>query len=122
MQFFKNQTALLRKSKIFNKGRYSRTRQIVKGSFFFSLILNINIVFGALFLYYLYTIKLTFIWWNFYFLISSFFFAATYRRLSKKINKVFIKKTPFNRLNKKFKNLKTYWIIIMNYFKNNKHK
>ena len=62
MQFFKNYTFMLRRTQLFNKGRYSRTRQLVRSIFFFSLLLNVNVIFGTLIIYYLYTIKLSFFW------------------------------------------------------------
>jgi hypothetical protein len=82
LQMKNNMSVCLRKSYLFNKGRYSRTRQIVRGAFFFSLLLNINVIFGALLMYYLYTIKLSYIWWLFYTLLISFVFPATLRRTS----------------------------------------
>lgn len=80
MQLDANKSVFLRKSFLFNKGRYSRTRQIVRGAFFFSLLLNVNVVFGALLMYYLYTIKLTHIWWLFFTLLASFCVPAALRR------------------------------------------
>ena len=53
---------MLRRTQLFNKGRYSRTRQLVRSIFFFSLLLNVNVIFGTLIIYYLYTIKLSFFW------------------------------------------------------------
>ena len=89
MQFFKNLSFCVRKSVLFNKGRYSRTRQIVKGTFFFSLLLNVNVIFGTLMIYYLYTIKLSHIWWFFYGLVLSFTVPGAVRRSSQRLERGF---------------------------------
>lgn len=85
LHFINQQSVFCRKSIIFNKGRYSRTRQLVRAIFFFSLLLNVAVVFGILMTYYLYTINLAYTWWCFYLLLLSFFFGAALRRTPLKL-------------------------------------
>jgi hypothetical protein len=94
MQFYNNLSFCVRKSVLFNKGRYSRTRQIVKGTFFFSLLLNVNVIFGTLMIYYLYTIKLSYLWWFFYVFAASFTIPSALRRTGARLDlSVGVKKT-----------------------------
>ena len=106
-------TLFLRKSKLFNKGRYSRTRQIVRGAFFFSLMLNIAVIYGALFLYYLYTINFGNFWWLLWTLTSCFVIPSFLRQQPKKLPKLNI--NAFLKFNLFFLNLKIiYWRLQTN--------
>lgn len=106
MHFTAQQGAFCRKSLIFNKGRFSRTRQLVRAIFFFSLLLNVAVIFGILMTYYLYTVNLASIWWSFYLLLMSFFFGATLRRTPLKLSfaNVGTQILKFNILNFFYKN------------------
>ncbi len=64
----------LRKNRIFNKGRYSRNRQLYRTGVYWCLWLNIVIVYGLYFLFYKFTFNFGFLWWVFFILIYSFIF------------------------------------------------
>ena len=50
---------LLRKTKIFNKSRYSRNRQNTRVAFYFSILINIIVIFAVFSLYYKILFKLS---------------------------------------------------------------
>ena len=50
----------LRKNRIFNKSRYSRNRQLARVIFYFSLYINIFILYGILFFIYGFTLYIGF--------------------------------------------------------------
>jgi hypothetical protein len=62
----------LRKTKIFNKGRYSRNRQTYRTGVYWSLYLNIILMIGLFFWFYRFTINFGYLWWFFYIFIVSF--------------------------------------------------
>ena len=62
----------LRKSKVFNKGRYSRNRQIYRTGVYWSLYLNIILMVGLFFWFYRFTINFGYLWWGVYILVASF--------------------------------------------------
>lgn len=62
----------LRKSKVFNKGRYSRNRQIYRTGVYWSLYLNIILMVGLFFWFYRFTLNFGYLWWGLYILIASF--------------------------------------------------
>jgi small-conductance mechanosensitive channel len=66
----------VRKVKIFNKSRYSRNRQNVRITFYFSIYFNILIIYTVFSLFYNLALFLTYNWWFYltfilYFLVSN---------------------------------------------------
>lgn len=61
----------LRKNKIFNKGRYSRNRQLYRTGVYWCLWLNIIIVYGLFFLFYRFTFNFGYIWIGVFVLLFS---------------------------------------------------
>lgn len=53
----------LRKTRIFNKSRYSRNRQLYRTGVYWCLWLNIIIVYGLYFIFYHFTFNFSYIWW-----------------------------------------------------------
>ena len=62
----------LRKNRIFNKGRYSRNRQLYRTGVYWCLWLNIIIVYGLFFLFYRFTFNFGYIWIGVFLLLFSF--------------------------------------------------
>lgn len=73
----------VRKIRIFNKSRYSRNRQNVRVTFYFSIYFNIVIIYLVFSLFYNLAIFLTYNWW-FYFIFLSYFFISNVIRIYKK--------------------------------------
>jgi hypothetical protein len=65
----------LRKNKIFNKGRYSRNRQTYRTGFYWSLWVNIFVIYGLHFAFYRFTFNFGYLWIPFIFFFGSFLFA-----------------------------------------------
>jgi hypothetical protein len=65
----------LRKSKFFNKGRYSRNRQIYRTGVYLCFYVNIAVLYSIWFVFYKSSIKFTYLWWIFFMLPSSFIFS-----------------------------------------------
>lgn len=65
----------LRKTKCFNKGRYSRNRQNYRTGFYWSIYVNIVALLGLNFLFYKFCINFTVIWFLFFIFLSVFFFS-----------------------------------------------
>jgi len=63
----------LRKSKVFNKGRYSRNRQTYRTGVYWSLYVNIIAMIGLPYWFYRFTINFGYVWWMLYIFIASFF-------------------------------------------------
>jgi len=63
----------LRKSKVFNKGRYSRNRQTYRTGVYWSLYVNIVAMIGLPYWFYRFTINFGYVWWMLYIFIASFF-------------------------------------------------
>lgn len=59
----------VRKSKIFNKNRYSRNRQNVRVTFYFAVYFNILIIYTVYSLVYEITFFFHYIWWIYYLII-----------------------------------------------------
>lgn len=60
--YIKNLPLVLRKSKIFNKSRYSRNRQTTRVAFYLSIIVNLLVIFGVFNLYYKVNLKASYFW------------------------------------------------------------
>lgn len=54
----------LRKNRIFNKGRYSRNRQLYRTGVYWCLWLNIIMVYGLYFIFYRFSFNFGYIWWG----------------------------------------------------------
>lgn len=65
----------LRKNKIFNKGRYSRNRQLYRTGFYWCLYFNVICVYGLYFLFYRVTFNFGYIWLFLIVLFGSFIFS-----------------------------------------------
>ena len=65
----------LRKSKFFNKGRYSRNRQIYRTGVYLCFYVNIIVLYSIWFIFYKSSIKFTYLWWVFFTLPASFVFS-----------------------------------------------
>lgn len=65
----------LRKNKIFNKGRYSRNRQLYRTGVYWCLWLNIIIVYGLYFFFYRFTFNFGYLWFGLAILIFSTIFS-----------------------------------------------
>jgi hypothetical protein len=80
MKFLKNNNLngyiffYLRKSRVFNKGRYSRNRQNFRTGVYWCLYVNILAVLGIYYFFYKFTINFGYLWWIFIFFINCFFF------------------------------------------------
>ena len=64
----------LRKNKIFNKGRYSRNRQLYRTGVYWSIWLNIILVFGLYYYFYRFTFNFGYVWLPMAVFIISIFF------------------------------------------------
>jgi hypothetical protein len=62
----------LRKIRVFNKGRYSRTRQIYRTGVYWCLYVNIFAVLGLYYFFYKFTINFGYLWWFLGIFISVF--------------------------------------------------
>lgn len=80
----------IRKQKCFNKGRYSRNRQLYRTGVYWCFYLNIAALLGLNFLFYKFTITFTYYWWAF-FLSILFFIAPSFFRL--KLSNIFVVKS-----------------------------
>jgi len=55
----------IRKNRIFNKGRYSRNRQLYRTGVYWCLWLNIMLVYGLYFMFYRFTFNFGYFWWGY---------------------------------------------------------
>ncbi len=69
----------LRKTKCFNKSRYSRNRQNFRTGFYWCLYVNIIALIGLNFLFYKFIINFTALWYLFIFFIFIFFFSKFFK-------------------------------------------
>jgi hypothetical protein len=126
----KDSNLVLRKNKIFNKGRYSRNRQLYRTGVYWSIWLNILLVFGLYYYFYRFTFNFGYVWLPMGVFIVSIFFSrlVKYRlynynnlitELSFLVNlishllKVVITETP-KILKSWFKQLSSYYVIEIN--------
>jgi hypothetical protein len=65
----------IRKNRIFNKGRYSRNRQLYRTGVYWCLWLNIMVVYGLYFFFYRFMFNFGYLWIGIAFLAFSFIFA-----------------------------------------------
>jgi hypothetical protein len=63
----------LRKTRMFNKGRYSRNRQNYRTGVYWCLYINIMVLFGLYFYFYRFTLNFGYLWWLLFSLLGSFF-------------------------------------------------
>lgn len=64
----------LRKNKVYNKGRYSRTRQNYRTGVYMCMYVSIISVFGLYYWFYKFSFNFTYLWWFFIAFLGSFFF------------------------------------------------
>jgi len=69
-----NSFFFLRKTKIFNKGRYSRNRQLYRTGVYLCLYINILAIYAIYFLFYRFTFNFGYFWIFLFFTVFSFFF------------------------------------------------
>ncbi len=74
-----NDFFFLRKTKIFNKGRYSRNRQIYRTGVYLCLYINILAIYAIYFLFYRFTFNFGFIWFFLFLGVFSFFFSRFFK-------------------------------------------
>lgn len=72
-----------RKVRIFNKSRYSRNRQNVRATFYFSIYFNIIIIYAVFSVFYNIALFLTYNWWLYFIFCSSFFVSYFFRVFKK---------------------------------------
>lgn len=77
--FFSLKQFFLRKTKCFNKGRYSRNRQNYRTGFYWCLYVNIIALVGLNFFFYKFIIKFTMLWYLFFFFLFIFFFSKFFK-------------------------------------------
>lgn len=73
-----NKIYFLRKTKIFNKSRYSRNRQIYRTGVYWCLWLSIFLGWGLYFVFYRYTLNFSYLWWAVYLGLSLFVFVKAF--------------------------------------------
>lgn len=76
----------IRKNKIFNKGRFSRNRQLYRTGVYWSLWVNILAVYGLFFLFYRFSFNFGYLWWFFGFFFLSFIFSRAVQHKFYSIN------------------------------------
>ena len=97
----------LRKNRIFNKGRYSRNRQLYRTGVYWCLWLNIIMVYGLYFIFYRFSFNFGYFWWGILFLAYSTIFSRIAKYNFYNLN--FLFKEFFNLIN-------WYGYIINNFF------
>lgn len=65
----------LRKNKVFNKGRYSRSRQIYRTGVYWCLYINLIAIIGIYFWFYRFSMNFGYLWWILYIFFFSFIFS-----------------------------------------------
>jgi len=68
----KYECLFLRKTKNFNKGRYSRNRQVYRTGVYMCFYINILVLYTLWFYFYKFKFKFTYFWWAFFLLPASF--------------------------------------------------
>jgi len=106
----------LRKQKCFNKGRYSRNRQIYRTGVYWCLYVNIIALVGLNFLFYKFTIHFSYYWWVLYFFFNLYFLPQILK-INFNFNFDYLPSTFFN---KKLVNTLNYFFFyknILNFWK-----
>ena len=101
----------LRKTKIFNKGRYSRNRQYYRTGVYWCLYVNIIAVVGIYFWFYRFNMNFGYLWWILYIFLFSFFFS---RGLSLNLIGIF---APFKSIIKSFFWFSNFFFNFLSYLK-----
>ncbi len=107
----------LRKNKIFNKGRYSRNRQLYRTGFYWCLYFNVICVYGLYFLFYRVVFNFGYIWLFLIVFFGSFVFSRMLKYNFFNINFVtneIVK--SFNWLSLMLSNLLSFYDIFINAF------
>lgn len=110
----------LRKNRIFNKGRYSRNRQLYRTGVYWCLWLNIIMVYGLYFMFYRFTFNFGYFWWGILFLAYSTIFSRIAKYNFYNINYLY---KEFNNLIKWYGHIFNNMILLaesslIRYFKN----
>ena len=79
----------LRKNKIFNKGRYSRNRQIYRTGVYLCLWINILMVYGLYYIFYKIVFNFNYLWFVFINFIFLFIFIKIYKYNLFNLNNIF---------------------------------
>lgn len=69
----------LRKNKVYNKGRYSRTRQNYRTGVYMCMYLSVISIFGLYYWFYRFSFNFTYIWWFFISFVASFFLPKIFK-------------------------------------------
>lgn len=101
----------LRKSKIFNKGRYSRNRQTYRTGFYWCLWLNIFVVYGLHFVFYRFTFTFGYLWVFLFIFFGSFIFSRALKYNLITFNSIISEVVEF------FNFLKFFFIFFLVFFK-----
>jgi len=89
LKFNKLNVLFLRKTKIFNKGRYSRNRQYYRTGVYWCIYINIIAVVGIYFWFYRFNINFGYMWWLLFLFIFSIFFPKIVKYRLYKISEIF---------------------------------
>ena len=73
------QLFILRKTRSFNKSRYSRNRQLARVIFYFALYINILIIYGVFYVIYGLSLYHSWSWWLIFVVYCAFFFSLYLR-------------------------------------------
>lgn len=73
----------LRKTRIFNKAKYSRNRQLARVIFYYSLYINIAIIYYVFYVLYGLSFSFSWFWWLLVYLFACFIFGFFNRILVK---------------------------------------
>ena len=65
----------LRKNRIFNKGRYSRSRQLYRTGVYMCIYINIAVVYGLYFIFYRFSFNFGYVWFIFALFVGSLIFS-----------------------------------------------
>lgn len=109
----------IRKNRIFNKGRYSRNRQLYRTGVYWCLWLNIILVYGLYFLFYRFTFNFGYFWWGLLILFYSTIFSRVIKYNFYNVYKIYLEFYNFIKwLGFVFNSLKLDLYYFFNFFKN----
>ena len=114
--FKKYSIQYLRKNRIFNKGRYSRNRQLYRTGVYWCLWLNIIMVYGLYFIFYRFSFNFGYFWWGLLVLCYSTIFSRISKYNFYNIN--YLYKEFFSLISWYGYIMKSFYDFIENYFKN----
>ncbi len=98
----------LRKNKVYNKGRYSRTRQNYRTGVYLCMYLSVISIFGLYYWFFKFSFNFTYLWWLFISFIASFFIPKIFKyRLYE----------PNTLLNKFFDLFRWFFLLLKSFFR-----